>query len=231
MQMPGMSMGGRMKPVDPMRMGVRTLFDTTTSVPQISVLTEVDLSATVALRAAAKEPFERATGAKLGSMPFFLKAAAKALRAVPEVNALQTPQGLWLHDRVNVGFSLNTPRGTFIPVVADVDQKSVGQIALEMHEKSQRTLQGQFDFTMPTFAVSNPGTHGVQRDVPLVFPPGAGTMTCGAIMDRPWAVNGKVEIRPIMSFTFGFDHRGLDGDEAARFVNAVKSYLENGDYN
>lgn len=221
--------GGRLLQVDPGRLALRNLLEKAPAVPQVTAMIDVDLSKTVALRNATRGQFESQTGAKLGYMPFFIRAVAKGLRAVPQVNATLVPQGLWLHDRVHLGFSVDTPRGVQVPIIQDADRKSVAQLAVELHNKIQRARVGalrQEEMVGSTFGVSNPGTMGIVRDVPLVIPPHVGALTCGAIEDRPVAVEGQVQVRPMMTISLALDHRALDGQQAGDFLGAVADCLE-----
>lgn len=232
MNFPGSS-GGRLLANDPMKLAGRGMFDMGSVVPQITSMFDVDMSKIVAIRNATRPEFERQTGASLGYMPFFLRATAKGLRAVPQLNAMMVPQGLWLHDRVNLGVPVDSPTGTMVTVIQDVDRKSVAQLAVEVHDKSQRARVGQFrpdDFAMTTFSVSNPGTRGSIRDVPLVLKPHVGTLTFGKIEDRPVAVQGQVQVRPMMTMSLTFDHRALDGFHSTGFLTAVKNVLEQADF-
>lgn len=227
MNFPG-SNGGRLLAMDPGRLAARKMFDGAV-LPQITSMFDVDMSKTVALRNATRQEFERQTGASLGYMPFFMRATAKALRAVPQLNAMMVPQGLWLHDRIMLGVPVDSPMGTIVPVILDPDRKSVAQLAVELHDKAQRGRVGQLrmdDFGMTTFSVSNPGTRGSIRDVPLVLSPHVGTLTFGKVEDRPVAVQGQVQVRPMMTMSLTFDHRALEGTHSTGFLTAVKNVLE-----
>lgn len=228
MNFPGAS-GGRLLPFDAGRLAVRDVLQRALSVPQITAMVDVDMSRTIALRNQTRGQFERQSGAKLGFMPFFLRATAKALRAVPMVNATLVPQGLWLHDRIDLGFSVDTPRGAHVPVIREADRKTVAQLAVEIHEKSQRARMGALrleELMGGTFGVSNPGTKGIVRDVPLVIPPHVGALTCGVIEERPVAVQGRVEVRPMTTLSLALDHRALDGEQASNFFRVIKGCLE-----
>lgn len=223
------AMGGRIMTQPPTMTMVRPLLQNTTHVPQVTSTVEADMSRVVALRNAVKEQFQRATGAPLGYMPFFIKAAVHGLQASPGCNGMLAPQGLWLHDRIRLGVSVDTPTGAQVPVIHDPDRKSLAQLAVELQEKSTRARANRLsmeDVTGATFGLSNSGTLGCVRDVPMVIPPHVATMTAGAIVDRPVAVNGRVEIRPIASLTLSFDHRAIDGETAMRLLNQAKSCLE-----
>jgi pyruvate/2-oxoglutarate dehydrogenase complex dihydrolipoamide acyltransferase (E2) component len=226
-------MGGQFRPIAPERRAVIALFQRSAEVPQVTCSVDVDLSQTTAVRNQLRPTFEQATNAKMGFIPFFVKAGAEALRAVPEVNAAFMGQGLWLHDRVNIGVVTSTPNGPMVPVIADPDRKALGQIALEIADRTERARRGMMrsnDAPMSTFGISNPGSLGILRDTPIVIPPHVATMTCGSIENRSVVVDGHVVVRPMMSVTLAIDHRALDGEQAAAFLRAFKQTMERADF-
>ena len=187
------------------------------------------MSRTAALRELSRPLFERQAGAKLGFMPFFVKAAAKGLRACPEANAMLTPGGLFVHGRIHMGISIPTPHGVAVPVIRDPDLKPVYQIALEIADLTRRGRLGLIrpeECSGSTFGVTNSGTLGIKRGVPMVIPPHTATLACASIEKRPVVVGDRLEIRPVMEASLSFDHRAMDGDGPQRFFRAFKDSLE-----
>jgi pyruvate/2-oxoglutarate dehydrogenase complex dihydrolipoamide acyltransferase (E2) component len=225
--------GGRLKPITQDRLAINQLFQGAPTVPQVSSTVDVDMTRTVALRDRAGQVFQQMTGLKLGLMPFFVKAAARGLHACPEANATLTPDGLWLHNRIRMGISIPTPDGVIMPVLHDPDHKSITQIAREIEAFARRGHLGQIglhEINGSTFGVTNSGTLGIRRDVPMVIPPHTAVLACAAVVQRPVALHGWVSVRPVMEATLSFDHRALDGEGAKRFFDAFRSCLERAQY-
>lgn len=230
MAAPGPTGKGTLKPISPRRSVINKLFQRASTVPQISCTVDVDMSRTTAMRDQSQALFERQTGTKLGFMPFFIQAAARGLRACPEANATLVERGLWLHNRIQMGISIPSPDGVIIPVLRDPDQKSLVQIALEIDDFYRRSPSGAIwpqEYSGATFGLSNSGTLGIKRDIPMVIPPHTACLTCAAIERRPVVVGDRVEVRPIMEATLSFDHRAMDGEGAQRFFTAFRDCLEN----
>lgn len=233
MYMPELMGIGTLKPFDPIRLAINQLFLGATTVPQISSTVEVDMSQIAAIREQEKDRVERLSGAKLGFMPFFVKAAAKGLRACPEANAMLIPGGLWLHRRVHMGISVPTPNGVVVPVVRDPDKKSVLRVAQEIDAFARLGRQGLIrphECVGSTFGLTNSGTLGMKRDIPMVIPPHTAVLACAAVEKRPVVVGDELEVRPVMEATLSFDHRAMDGDGPERFFGAFRDYLEHAQF-
>jgi pyruvate/2-oxoglutarate dehydrogenase complex dihydrolipoamide acyltransferase (E2) component len=224
---------GTLRALSPEQLMVRPMHQTHMTVPQFSVHTDVDMTLTSALREHAEPLFQQQTGARLGFTPFLIKAAAKGLRASPEVNSMMTPTGLWLYDRIAIAVIIQGPKGLLCPSMKDPDRKSVGQIALELNDLTERGRKGQLrpeEFFPSYFSISNGGRLGFNSNVPMVLPPHVAVFGTAAITKEACVVNNRVEIRPVMEVVLGCDHRALDGDHAAKFLNAFKETVETAQY-
>lgn len=146
---------------------------------------------------------------------------------------MMMPNGLWLHDRIQMGVVITTPKGLLVPVVRDPDRKSVGQIALELNDLVERGQQGKvrMEEMMPsTFSISNGGALGITGSVPTLLPPHVAFFGTGAITKQARVVDNQISIRPVMEVSLACDHRALDGEHAARFLDAFRQSVETAEY-
>jgi 2-oxoglutarate dehydrogenase E2 component (dihydrolipoamide succinyltransferase) len=182
---------------------------------------EVDMTAVLALRTRFQDSFVKRHGIKLGFMSFFIKAAVDALRAIPGVNASIDGDDIVYHHFYDIGVAVSTDRGLVVPVIRDCDQKSFAEIEKEMVELANAARAGKLGLDQlkgGTFTITNGGVFGSMLSTPLLNPPQVGILGMHAITDRPMAVDGKVEIRPMMYLALSYDHRLIDGKEAVQFL-------------
>ncbi len=190
---------------------------------------EVDLGAVQELRARYKDKFEKAQGVKLGFMSFFVKATVEALKRFPVLNASVDGGDIIYHEFYDIGVAVSTDRGLMVPIVRDADQKSFADIEKEITAYATRARAGQIaieDITGGTFTITNGGVFGSLLSTPIVNAPQSAILGMHKIQDRPMAVNGKLEIRPMMYLAVTYDHRIIDGRDAVQFLVAIKDSLE-----
>lgn len=195
----------------------------------LTTFNEVDLTEVMALRSRYKDSFEKEHGTKLGFMSFFAKAAVEALKKFPAVNASVEGSDIVYHDYYDIGIAVSSDRGLMVPVVRDVDQMSYAQIEAAIAELGRKAREGSIsmdDLTGGTFTITNGGIFGSMLSTPILNPPQSGILGMHAIQQRPMAVDGDVQIRPMMYLALTYDHRIIDGREAVQFLVSIKQSLE-----
>lgn len=196
----------------------------------LTTFNEVDMSAVMKLRSEQKDAFKAKHGVNLSFMSFFAKASIAALKAIPEVNAMIDGRDTVYHDYYDIGIAVGTERGLVVPVIRNADQLSFVELEKKIGELAIKGRDGKLsmaDLTGGTFTISNGGTYGSLMSTPILNPPQSGILGMHKIMDRPMAVNGKVEIRPMMYTALSYDHRIVDGKGAVTWLVALKDVLEN----
>jgi 2-oxoglutarate dehydrogenase E2 component (dihydrolipoamide succinyltransferase) len=207
----------------------RRLKDAQNTAAMLTTFNEVDMSEVMALRSRYKDAFERKHGAKLGFMGFFVKACVQALKEVPAVNAEIDGADLVYKNYYHVGIAVGTDKGLIVPVVRDADKLSVAEIEKVIADLGKRGRDGQLkleELQGGTFTITNGGIYGSLMSTPILNAPQSGILGMHKIQDRPIAVGGKVEIRPMMYLALSYDHRIVDGREAVTFLVRVKEALE-----
>ena len=195
----------------------------------LTTFNDVDLSAVIAARAAYKETFEKKHATKLGFMSFFVKAAIQALKEIPAVNAEISGDDIVYKRFYNIGVALSAPQGLVVPVLRDADRLSFAGIEKAIIAFGQKARDNKLsieDLTGGTFTITNGGTFGSMLSTPILNPPQVGILGMHKIQERPVALDGKVEIRPMMYFALSYDHRLIDGREAVTFLVRIKECLE-----
>jgi len=195
----------------------------------LTTFNEVDMGAVMALREQYKESFEKRHKVKLGFMGFFVKAAIQALKEIPAVNGEIDGNDIIFKNHYDIGVAVGTEQGLVVPVVRDADKMSLPQIEAKIGELGKRARDGKLaveDLTGGTFTISNGGVYGSLMSTPILNPPQSGILGMHKIQQRPMAVDGKVEIRPMMYLALSYDHRIIDGREAVTFLVRVKECLE-----
>jgi 2-oxoglutarate dehydrogenase E2 component (dihydrolipoamide succinyltransferase) len=190
---------------------------------------EVDLSAVQELRARYKDSFEKAHGAKLGFMSFFVKASIEALKRFPIVNASVDGSEIVYHDYYDIGVAVSTERGLMVPIVRNADIKSFAEIEREIAGYAARARDGSMaleDLTGGTFTLTNGGVFGSLMSTPIVNAPQSAILGMHKIQERPMVVRGAILARPMMYLALTYDHRIIDGRDAVQFLVAVKDSLE-----
>jgi 2-oxoglutarate dehydrogenase E2 component (dihydrolipoamide succinyltransferase) len=187
------------------------------------------MSAVMQLRNRYKDLFEKTHNVKLGFMGFFVKACVQALKEIPAVNAEIDGNDIIYKNYYHIGVAVGTEKGLVVPVVRDCDQKSLAQIEKEIADLGRRARDGTLkieEMQGGTFTISNGGVYGSLMSTPILNAPQSGILGMHKIEERPVAVVGKVEIRPMMYLALSYDHRLVDGREAVTFLVRVKEILE-----
>jgi len=195
----------------------------------LTTFNECDMSAVQELRAKSQEAFMKKNSVKLGFMSFFIKACVEALKAVPVVNGRIEDEDFIQNNFYDIGVAVGTERGLVVPVVREADQKSFADIELDIAGFAVKAREGKLrieDLQGGTFTISNGGVYGSLLSTPILNPPQSGILGMHKIMERPVAVNGKVEVRPMMYLALSYDHRAIDGKEAVGFLIKVKECIE-----
>jgi 2-oxoglutarate dehydrogenase E2 component (dihydrolipoamide succinyltransferase) len=195
----------------------------------LTTFNEVDMSAVMALRSRYKDLFEKKHAVKLGFMGFFVKACVQALEEIPAVNAEIDGTDLVYKNYYHIGVAVGTEKGLVVPVVRDCDRKSFAQIEKEIADFGRRARDGTLkieEMQGGTFTISNGGVYGSLMSTPILNAPQSGILGMHKIQERPVAVAGKIEIRPMMYLALSYDHRIVDGREAVTFLVRVKEILE-----
>jgi 2-oxoglutarate dehydrogenase E2 component (dihydrolipoamide succinyltransferase) len=207
----------------------RRLKDAQNNAAMLTTFNEVDMSEVMGLRARYKDAFEKKHGAKLGFMGFFVKACVQALREVPAVNAEIDAADLVYKNYYHIGIAVGTDKGLIVPVVRDADKLSIAEIEKTIAVLGKRARDGQLtleELQGGTFTITNGGIYGSLMSTPILNAPQSGILGMHKIQDRPIALGGKVEIRPMMYLALSYDHRIVDGREAVTFLVRVKEALE-----
>jgi 2-oxoglutarate dehydrogenase E2 component (dihydrolipoamide succinyltransferase) len=207
----------------------RRLKDAQNTAAMLTTFNEVDMSEVMVLRARCKDAFEKKHGAKLGFMGFFVKACVQALREIPAVNAELDGADLVYKNYYHIGIAVGTERGLIVPVVRDAEKLSIAEIEKTIAALGKRARDGQLtldELQGGTFTITNGGIYGSLMSTPILNAPQSGILGMHKIQDRPIAVDGKVEIRPMMYLALSYDHRIVDGREAVTFLVRVKEALE-----
>ena len=195
----------------------------------LTTFNECDMSAVQELRAKSQESFTKKNGIKLGLMSFFIKAAVEALKAVPVVNGRIEDDDFIQNNFYDIGVAVGTERGLVVPIVRDADKKSFAELELDIAGYAVKSREGKLkieDLQGGTFTISNGGVYGSLLSTPILNPPQSGILGMHKIMPRPVAVEGKVEVRPMMYLALSYDHRAIDGKEAVTFLIKVKECIE-----
>ena len=196
----------------------------------LTTFNEVDMKPIMDLRKKYKQTFKEQHGVGLGFMGFFTKAVTTALELYPAVNAMIDGKEMVLHDYADIGIAVSSPKGLMVPVVRNAESMSLDQIEAEIKRLAIRARDGQItvdEMTGGTFTITNGGVFGSMLSTPIINPPQSAILGMHNIVERPVAVNGQVEIRPIMYVALSYDHRIIDGKESVSFLVAVKEMLEN----
>ncbi len=195
----------------------------------LTTFNEVNMGPVMELRKQYKESFEKRHGIKLGFMSFFAKAATEALKRFPAVNASIDGNDMVYHGYQDIGVAVSTERGLVVPVVRDVDALGLAGIEKKIVEYGTKAKDGKLaieDMTGGTFTITNGGIFGSLISTPILNPPQTAILGMHKIQERPMAVNGQVEIQPMMYLALSYDHRMIDGKEAVQFLVAIKEMLE-----
>jgi len=196
----------------------------------LTTFNEADLSKLIALRSEVQPVFQAEHGVKLGFMSFFIQAAVHALKAVPAVNARIEGDEIVEQHYYDIGVAVGTEKGLVVPVLRDCDQLDLAGLEKALADFAQRAREGKLslpDLEGGVFTISNGGVYGSVMSTPILNPPQSAILGMHAIQQRPVAVDGQVEIRPMMNLALSYDHRLIDGKEAVTFLIQIKKFVEN----
>jgi 2-oxoglutarate dehydrogenase E2 component (dihydrolipoamide succinyltransferase) len=204
---------------------------------QLTTVVEVDVTKVAALRDRVKGDFQAKTGVKLNFLPFFTLAAAEALRTFPIINATVDGDSIVYPDHENISIAVDTERGLLTPVIRDAGDLDLAGIATQIADLAARTRDNRLkpdELAGGTFTVTNTGSRGALFDTPIVFLPQSAILGTGIVTKRPVVVSeggtDAIAIRSIVYLALSYDHRIVDGADAARFLGAVKERLEGADF-
>ena len=208
------------------------LIEAQKSAAALTTFNEIDMSAVMSLRERFKQDFVDQHGVKLGFMSFFAKACIAALRLYPGLNAEVKGDAIVYKKHYDLGIAVSTERGLVVPVLRDADRLSFAGIEQGIANLASRAKTGKLtldELVGGTFSITNGGIYGSMLSTPLLNYPQTGILGMHNIVERPIAVNGQMEIRPIMYAALTYDHRVVDGREAVSFLVAVKQRIEQPD--
>ncbi len=218
-------------PMSPLRRTVaRRLVESQQNTATLTTFNEVDMSVVKNLRAECKEAFEKQNGVKLGFMSFFVRAAVEALKVVPQINARIENHNIIYHNYYDIGIAVSGKKGLLVPTIRNAERLSFAEIEKTIADFARRAQANKItpdELTGGTFTISNGGVFGSLLSTPILNPPQSGVLGMHNIVDRPVAIKGQVEIRPIMYVALSYDHRIVDGREAVTFLKRIKESIEN----
>lgn len=195
----------------------------------LTTFNEVDMTAVMDLRKKYQKKFVDTYGVKIGFNSLFIKAVGEALKLYPDVNAQIDGENVIFHDYADVGIAVQSKKGLIVPVIRNVESCSLAEIELKIKDFAKRGQSNKItldEMLGGTFTISNGGTFGSLMSTPIINPPQSGILGMHNIVERPMAVNGKVEIRPMMYIALSYDHRVIDGKSSVGFLVAIKKFIE-----
>ena len=195
----------------------------------LTTFNEVDMSNIIEMRKNNQEDFQKRFGIKLGFMSFFVKACVLGLKAFPAINAEIEGQEIIYKNYYNISFAVGTEKGLVVPVLKNADELSFAEIEKNIKTISEKARDGKLiidDLQGGTFTISNGGVYGSMLSTPILNPPQSGVLGMHNIVERPVAINGEVEIRPVMYLALSYDHRIIDGKDSVSFLKLLKETLE-----
>jgi len=196
----------------------------------LTTFNEIDMKPIMDIRAKYKVKFKETLGTSLGFMSFFTKAVTEALNHYPKVNGMIDGKEIILHDYADIAIAVSSPKGLMVPVVRNAEQLTFAGIESEIKRLAIKARDGKLsidEMTGGTFTITNGGVFGSMLSTPIINPPQSAILGMHNIVQRPVAIDGKVEIRPIMFVALSYDHRIIDGKESVGFLVKVKEMLEN----
>ena len=205
------------------------LLAATQETAMLTTFNEVNMKPLMDLRAKYKDQFEKRHGTRLGFMSLFVKAATEALKRFPAVNASIDGDDIVYHGYYDVGVAVSSDRGLVVPVLRDTDRMSMADVEAGIREFAGKARDGKLslqEMTGGTFTITNGGVFGSLMSTPILNPPQTAILGMHAINDRPMAVNGQVEILPMMYLALSYDHRMIDGKDAVQFLVTIKELIE-----
>lgn len=196
----------------------------------LTTFNELDMKPIMDLRSKYKDAFAKNHDVNLGFMSFFTKAVTEALNLFPSVNAQIDGNEIIYHNYADIGIAVSSPKGLMVPVVRNAEQMTLAEIEKEIKRLAIKARDGKItpdEMTGGTFTITNGGVFGSMMSTPIINPPQSAILGMHNIVERPVAIDGKVEIRPMMYLALSYDHRIIDGKESVSFLVKVKEMLEN----
>jgi 2-oxoglutarate dehydrogenase E2 component (dihydrolipoamide succinyltransferase) len=207
----------------------RRLKDAQNTAAMLTTFNEVDMTHVMALRSQYRDVFEKKHGVRLGFMSFFVRACVQALKEIPAVNAEIDGADIIYKNYYHIGVAVGTEKGLVVPVVREADTLSLAEIEKTIGDFGRRARDGALkieEMQGGTFTITNGGIYGSLMSTPILNAPQSGILGMHKIQERPMAISGKLEIRPMMYLALSYDHRVVDGREAVTFLVRVKECLE-----
>jgi pyruvate dehydrogenase E2 component (dihydrolipoamide acetyltransferase) len=202
------------------------MLDSVLTTAQVTLTTEADVTDAMALRQGLNRQM---TDGSLSPLSLIIKAAARALREYPRMNAIQRENEIELVSEVNVGVAVALEEGLMVATIRQTDEKGLVQIARESRELASKVREGKAsydDVTGATFSITNLGTYEIDAFTPIINPPQIGILGVGRVVEKPAVHNGEIAKRSMMFLSLTFDHRVIDGAPAAEFLRILKGHLE-----
>jgi len=196
----------------------------------LTTFNEVDMKPVMDLRKQYKEAFKEAHGVGLGFMSFFTKAVTHAIAQYPSVNGMIDGKEMIVPEYADIGIAVSSPKGLMVPVMRNAESMTLAGIEAEIKRLAFRARDGELtieEMQGGTFTITNGGVFGSMLSTPIINPPQSAILGMHNIVERPVAINGKVEIRPVMYVALSYDHRIIDGKESVGFLLAIKEMIEN----
>ena len=220
----------RLVTLSPIRQTIaRRLVEAQQNAALLTTFNEVDMSAVKSLRSTYRDAFEKKYGIKLGFMSFFVRAVVAGLQQYPQLNAQISGKTVTYYNYCDIGIAIGGGKGLVVPVLRNAENMSFADIEQAIIEYATRAKKNQIsleELEGGTFTITNGGVYGSLLSTPIVNPPQSGVLGMHGIFDRPVAVDGKVEIRPMMYIALTYDHRIVDGREAVSFLRLVREMIE-----
>ncbi|HEX7005134.1 MAG TPA: 2-oxoglutarate dehydrogenase complex dihydrolipoyllysine-residue succinyltransferase [Trueperaceae bacterium] len=217
-------------PMSPLRRRIaERLVEAQRNAALLTTFNEIDMSQVMQLRKEYREAFEKRYDVRLGFMSFFVKAAIDALKSIPQLNAEIRDQSIVYKNYYDIGVAVSTPKGLVVPVLRNAERMSFAEIESAIGDFGVRAQANRIapeELQGGTFTISNGGVFGSLMSTPIVNPPQSGVLGMHTIQERPVAIDGKVEIRPMMYVALTYDHRIVDGREAVTFLKRIKEAIE-----
>ncbi|MCF8449242.1 MAG: 2-oxoglutarate dehydrogenase complex dihydrolipoyllysine-residue succinyltransferase [Taibaiella sp.] len=211
----------------------RRLVEAKNSTAMLTTFNEVDMTRIMEIRKLYKDTFKESHGVNLGFMSFFTKACCTALQEWPAVNSYVDGDSLIYHDYCDISIAVSAPKGLVVPIIRNAESMSMADIekrVVELAKKARENKLSPDEMAGGTFTITNGGVFGSLMSTPIINIPQSAILGMHKIQDRPMAINGKVEIRPMMYLALSYDHRVIDGRESVGFLVRVKELLENPEY-
>ena len=187
------------------------------------------MTSIIEMRKNNQEDFQKRFGTKLGFMSFFVKACVLGLKSFPAINAEIEGQEIIYKNYYNISFAVGTEKGLVVPVIRNADELSFAEIEKNIKIISEKARDGKLtidDLQGGTFTISNGGVYGSMLSTPILNPPQSGVLGMHNIVERPIAIDGEIEIRPVMYLALSYDHRIIDGKDSVSFLKLIKENLE-----